>query len=131
MIDYKIFFFSRMPSMANNEEACLAASGTWTSFYNYQEIIDSISSEEQCIEKSGELGKVYGDDMLWVFPFISNDMFAPEEKCLILPPKVICEKAQYTRANHLGNTKNEKSPSFTWTLPNFYSEETRDCALRI
>ncbi|CBY06809.1 unnamed protein product [Oikopleura dioica] len=121
----------KMPSMANNEEACLAASGTWTSFYNFQEIIDSISSEQQCIEKSGELGKVYGDDMIWAYPFISNDMLAPDEKCLILPPKVICEKAQYTRANHLGNTNNEKSPSFTWTLPNFYSEETRDCALRI
>ena len=94
--------------MGNNEEACLAASGTWTSFYNFQEIIDSISSEQQCIEKSGELGKVYGDDMIWAYPFISNDMLAPDEKCLILPPKVICEKAQYTRANHLGNTNSKK-----------------------
>lgn len=45
--------------------------------------------------------------------------------------KPICQEAEWTRSNHLGNTKEGKQASFDWKLPYFPSKKLQKCAFRI
>ena len=42
-----------------------------------------------------------------------------------------CQKAEWTRSNHLGNTLNGNAPSYNWILPHFSSNKAQKCVFRI
>ena len=120
-------------STASTEEHCLALHGKWTEFFNFLEIAPA-QSETDCQSVAENMNKIFGEEIIWAVPYLDgeNRHLVPEKQCLILPPKIICEKAPWSRANHLGNDENKDLASFKWTLPHFhFLEESKDCAIRI
>ena len=50
------------------------------------------------------MGKVFDEEMIWGYPYLAGEEMhkVPVEKCLLMAPKLQCEKAPWQRANHLG-----------------------------
>lgn len=111
-------------STYNNEEDCKRYEQTWLEFYDYLKILDDVTTPEDC-DKTKE-------DTVWGYPRqIGEERHQiPEEKCLVLHPKPDCKKAPWSRANHLGNTLDGEHSQYKWELPNFYSEDPKECVFR-
>jgi len=123
-------------SSANNEYDCAQVKGTWTSFYNFQEIFEKANSESECQDEADRIGKTFGTDMIWGVPYLDGEgrHELPKEQCLILPAEIECDKAPWGRANHLGNTKNDDLASYKWKIPHFEylkENEAKECVLRV
>ncbi len=54
-----------------------------------------------------------------------------EEECLIQLKTPICKQADWSRSNHLGNTRDGETPNFKWELPYFPSQNAKKCVFRI
>ena len=50
---------------------------------------------------------------------------------LVLNPEIDCQKADWSRANHLGVTKAGEFNQYKWELPYFNDDQPRDCVFRI
>ena len=50
---------------------------------------------------------------------------------LVLHPEIDCQKADWSRANHLGVTKAGEFNQYRWELPYFNDDQPRDCVFRI
>lgn len=124
----------RKPSSANNEKDCIQLGGHWTAFHNYLEIIPNAVSISHCKNKAKKINKVFGEDVIWAVPYLDGPSRyqIPVEQCLILPQQIECNRAPWTRANHLGHTKSDNLPNYKWTLPHFeFIDEPKECILRI
>ncbi len=104
----------------NNQVDCVKNGGTWQEFYNYLEKDFSIKDGRSCEAKSSL--------MKWAVPYDSKTM---EKECLVMLPSPECEEAEFTRSNHLGNTKKGNAPQYEWKLPYFPSGQKRKCTFRI
>ena len=127
-------FTRKHASTANNAADCTLNGGNWTAFHNYLEIVPNIISEYECEQEAARLGHTFGEEFIWAVPYLDgvDRHLAPEPKCLVTLPEVECEKAPWSRANHLGNTKNDDLPNYKWKLPHFhYLDEPKECILRI
>lgn len=105
----------------NNEKSCTANNGVWMKFSSYLEKAEQFKSVGSCL--ASKLGL-----MKWAVPYDSKTM---QSECLIMPPEPICQQANFTRSNHLGNTRDGKPISFDWKLPHFPSKKLQKCAFRI
>jgi len=50
---------------------------------------------------------------------------------LVLNPEIDCQKADWSRANHLGVSKTGEFNQYRWELPYFNDDQPRDCVFRI
>ncbi len=66
--------------------------------------------------------------MKWAVPHDSKTF---ENECLVMLEKPICQEAEWTRSNHLGNTMKGEQASFNWKLPYFPSKKLQKCIFRI
>lgn len=103
----------------NTETECVKNGGQWTEFYNYLEKSTDNQNQKSC-ESAG---------FKWAVPYDSNDI--TQKECLILPDVPICQQADWTRSNHLGNTRTGEPASFNWKLPYYSSKKLMKCVLRI
>lgn len=116
----KCFEEEKRSSRYNNAESCRANGGTWKDVYQYLEKDTKLPKKSICESR---------ENRVWGTP---RDALSPEqEECLVVPPKLVCQKAPHTRTNHLGDTSDVTPANFTWTLPYFPSGMTKKCALRI
>lgn len=53
------------------------------------------------------------------------------KECLVMLNEPVCEQADWSRSNHLGNTRDAHATNFTWTIPYFPSQKAKKCAFRI
>lgn len=67
-------------------------------------------------------------NMKWAIPYGSTTM---QKECLIMLPQPQCQQADWTRSNHLGNTRDGNAPGFDWKLPYFPSNKLQKCVFRI
>jgi len=121
-------------STANNELDCAKSGGNWTEFFNFLEIIPNVNSESDCRESASDLNKEFGEEVIWNIPYLDGEArhLVPAKKCLVLAPEILCEKAPWSRANHLGNGKDDDLPNFKWNLPHFhFLDGAKECVLRI
>jgi hypothetical protein len=65
----------------------------------------------------------------WALPYDSTNGVSPE--CLVLLNPPICVEADWTRSNHLGNTRKGQPSQFVWPLPYFPSNTAKKCVFRI
>ncbi len=65
----------------------------------------------------------------WTLPYDSQNISANE--CLVLLNPPACVQADWTRSNHLGNTRDGQPSHFTWSLPYFPSKQAKKCVFRI
>lgn len=88
-------------------------------------MIVDIKNEQQCNQQSkGNL--VYK----WALPYDFKQV--DHKECLVLLSVPICKQADWTRSNHLGNTRDSiNPPNFEWTLPYFPSKKVQTCVFRI
>ncbi|CAF0996235.1 unnamed protein product [Brachionus calyciflorus] len=108
----------------NNKNDCETNGGKWTEFFNYLEKATHFNDESKC--QSQTTDKII---YKWALPYDAIDINRKE--CLVLLPKPVCRQAEWTRSNHLGNTKDGKAPSFEWKLPYFPSKKIQKCVFRI
>jgi len=80
----------------------------------------ALKDERSCVAASPR--------MKWAVPYDSRTM---EKECLVMLEAPVCEEAEWTRSNHLGNTRLARAPGYEWKLPLFPSGERKKCALRI
>ena len=72
-------------------ESCRANGGTWKDVYQYIEKDTKLPKKSICESR---------ENRVWGTP---RDALSPEqEECLVVPPKLVCQKAPHTRTNHLG-----------------------------
>lgn len=72
------------------------------------------------------------DNIVYKWALAYDTQNVNQKECLILPTAPICNQADWTRSNHLGNTLDSSTPSnFTWTLPYFPSKSSKRCVFRI
>jgi len=116
----KCFEEGKRSSRFNVAADCVKNNGKWKEVYHFLEKDPALQSKHYCEKKANRV---------WGTP---RDALDPDqEACLVLPPKLICQKAPFTRTNHLGNTPDATPANFTWRLPHFPSGKTKICAMRI
>jgi len=114
------FEANQLQSINNNPESCRQNGGTWKDVWTYLEKEKTAKSRKACESKDGRV---------WALPYGAETI--NDEECLVLAPPLVCQKAPFTRTNHLGNTPEGTPPNFTWHLPNFPSGTFKRCVLRI
>lgn len=67
--------------------------------------------------------------MKWAIPYDSKNI--NQKECLILPNILECDQAEWTRSNHLGNTRKGEPASYNWKLPFYPSKKLMKCVLRV
>jgi plastocyanin len=103
-------------SKANTEDECEDVDGEWVEVNNFLEKLPGLN-KAQCQQAEHIWGHaLYGDGT---------------EECLVALPPVDCQKAEYTRVNHLGNSENMKASKYMWKLPHFPSGTPQKCVFRL
>lgn len=101
--------------------------GTWVEFYGYLEIISAAKNEPKCNEYKNKDKK---NKISWM-P-LRSDM--PDDKyCVVQAPEPKCEKAPFTRVNHLGNSADTdgEASRIEIDMPYFPSGLAKRCTLRM
>ncbi len=125
----------RHDSTHNNKVDCEKNKGFWVSFSNYLEKYPKYKTEKQCRAASSRERR-----LIWAVPYRSDDIDnlkmtadnVESLKCCLValdPPE--CEKAPYTRTNHLGNTRDVVPVRYNWVIPHFPSGHAQRCVLRL
>ena len=90
-------------------------------FYNYLKIDPARTTQETCeagntAELTRKWGRPYPDTM---------------ERCLVMLSAPVCQQSDWTRVNHLGNSRSGYPLNYTLELPSFMDMTDRRCVLRI
>merc|ERR1712038_50608 len=109
---------------SNNEQDCLSEGGAWTLLYNFLEKAPEYTSEDECVSASTS-----DVSYVWALPHDTTDGVTQE--CLVQPPPVDCQPAQYQRVNSLGSALDGEMPSYQWKIPYFPSGKQQRCVVRM
>ena len=78
--------------------------------------------------------------LIWAIPYrsedidnlkIVNDDLESLKRCLVALAPPTCHQTPYTRANHLGNTRQGVPVRHEWVIPHFPSNKDQRCVLRL
>lgn len=110
-------------SRYNNKAECEENSGKWVLFHNYLEKAKTYTNKEYCLSSSSR--------HMWAVPYDATDV--EKEECLVALETPDCYEAPWSRSNHLGDGRGDRSPplSYTWTLPHFPSGHEHKCVFRM
>jgi len=110
-------------SSANNEGECQEKGGKWMAFHNYLEKVDGVTTEAACVAKNNPQFNIK-----YIWGFTHDDR---KEHCLVALDQPKCEAADFSRVNHLGNSKGLKMLSYALDLPYFPSGKEQKCVFRM
>ena len=122
-------------SKFNNPKECRRNRGTWVEFTSFLEERPQYTSRVRCAAASTK-----DVPLVWGIPYVSDELESlelyrgrckPKASCLVAVPELECKKADYSRANHLGNVGNVVAMGHKWTIPYFPSNNEKRCVLRI
>jgi len=117
-----------------DEDCCSDRGGIWRQVSNYIEKADL--PEDECE------GAVEGTDLsyAWRIPYDvqyeddgseeEDSVSEPKAECLVIPGKLDCQTADFSRMNHHGNGKGGQMTRYKWELPYFPSGEAKRCIFR-
>ncbi|XP_029634270.1 protein DD3-3 [Octopus sinensis] len=112
-------------SRYNNKAACESNKKTWVEFSSYLEKAPEYKTAEECKKAKSKVNVEH----VWGLPWDTKNI--SHKECLVRADVPVCQKAAYSRTNHLGNGLSGTMNSFMWKLPYFPSGNEKRCVFRI